>query len=100
LPHLELLLTHKPSRKARVNNATIEITEASTADKLGLVTKPDGKTSEFWPADLYSLFAYSAEDLKKLLKDYQIPVDGERKTNINRFMGHIGIRKQQFLAHI
>ncbi|KAF9017154.1 hypothetical protein BDP27DRAFT_1251568, partial [Rhodocollybia butyracea] len=59
-------------------------------EPLELVYKADGKKSEFWPADLNSLIAYSPDILKKLLGDYQLPVDKEHRTNLNRFMGHIG----------
>jgi len=80
--------------KARINNATIEIAEPWLTEPLELVYKADGKKSEFWPADLNSLIAYSPDVLKKLLGDYQLPVDKEHRTNLNRFMGHIGIKER------
>ncbi|KAJ4483797.1 hypothetical protein J3R30DRAFT_3698713 [Lentinula aciculospora] len=81
--------------EARSFNSTVDIVDSVTRDdQLKLVLKPDGMKSDFWPADLNSLFAYDSESVKKLLKDYKLPIDKTHNTNINCFLGHIGIKQQ------
>ncbi|KAJ3715943.1 hypothetical protein DFJ43DRAFT_836890 [Lentinula guzmanii] len=81
--------------EARSSNSSIDIVDAVTRkDKLKPVLKPDGTKSSFWPLDLISLFAYDPETVKKLLKDYELPIDKAHDTNLNSFLGYIGIKQQ------
>ncbi|KAJ3749422.1 hypothetical protein DFH05DRAFT_672418 [Lentinula detonsa] len=81
--------------EARSSNSSIDIVDAVTRkDKLKPVLKPDGTKSSFWPLDLISLFAYDPETVKKLLRDYELPIDKVHDTNLNSFLGYIGIKQQ------
>ncbi|KAJ3789661.1 hypothetical protein GGU10DRAFT_384018 [Lentinula aff. detonsa] len=81
--------------EARSSNSSIDIVDAVTRkDKLKPVLKPDGTKSSFWPLDLISLFAYDPETVKKLLRDYELPIDKAHDTNLNSFLGYIGIKQQ------
>ncbi|KIK69049.1 hypothetical protein GYMLUDRAFT_91451 [Collybiopsis luxurians FD-317 M1] len=81
--------------ESRRTNSNIDIMVAACMnDELKPVLKADGKQSSLWPADLNSLFAYDSESIKKLLKDYDLPVDKVQETNINLFLSHIGIKQQ------
>jgi len=73
------------------------------------ILKSDGKESELYPADLISLLCYDSknpyyfvssmlsdgtitgETMKRLLADYDLPVDDVLQVNFNRFMAHIGL---------
>jgi len=78
---------------SRRQNSTIDIS-SGIDEPLKVVLKPDGKPSDFWPVDLNSLFAYDSEATKKLLNDYGLPLNKVQEMNINRFMGHIGVKQQ------
>jgi len=61
-------------------------------EQLATVLKADGRKSEFFPADLRSLFSYDLKMSKALAKDYGLLESEVRETNLNRFMSHIGIQ--------
>ncbi|KAH9940436.1 uncharacterized protein BXZ73DRAFT_98870 [Epithele typhae] len=78
--------------EARRHNATIRPSPDSLKDDLAVVFKPDGSRSKLYPANLNSLFAYSALQARQLLRDFELHDDGMLERNLNRFMSHIGIR--------
>ncbi|GAW08830.1 2-hydroxyacid dehydrogenase [Lentinula edodes] len=81
--------------EARSFNSSIDIVDAVTRnEQLKLVLRPDGEKSSLWPADLNSLFAYDPENVKKLLRDYELPIDKAHDANINCFLGYIGVKQQ------
>jgi len=91
--YLNLAKTSLLNSDHRRHNSTIDIS-SGIDEPLKVIYKPDGKTSDFWPVDLNSLFAYDSEAIKKLLNDYKLPLDKVQEMNINRFMGHIGVKQQ------
>ncbi|KAK7045632.1 hypothetical protein VNI00_007465 [Paramarasmius palmivorus] len=77
--------------EARQRNSTLDLTKQSDLDDpLGVVLKPDGSRSKWYPADLTSLFAYDSDATEALLKDYELSVDKTLEGSFNRFMSHIG----------
>ncbi|KAH9927985.1 uncharacterized protein BXZ73DRAFT_90666 [Epithele typhae] len=78
--------------EARRKNALIRPNPDSLKDELAVVSKPDGSRSKQYPANLNSLFAYSAIQAQRLLRDFELHDDGMLERNLNRFMSHIGIR--------
>jgi len=76
--------------EARRANSVLR-TPRDLSESLAVVLKADGNKSEFYPADLRSLFSYDLNTAKSLVKDYGLIQSEIRETNLNRFMSHIGI---------
>ncbi|KAJ3773347.1 hypothetical protein FB446DRAFT_837124 [Lentinula raphanica] len=92
---LSMVKTALNNSEARSFNSSVDIVDSVTRkDQLKPLLKPDGTQSKLWPLDLNSFFAYDAETVKKLLKDYNIPVDKTHDANLNSFLGYIGVRQQ------
>ncbi|KAJ3484039.1 hypothetical protein NLI96_g5912 [Meripilus lineatus] len=78
--------------EARRTNSNLR--QDNLNDPLEVVLRPDGTKSAVYPVNLNSLFYYSPEMLKRLLRDYSLQEDSKKEKNLNRFMSHIGIQFQ------
>ncbi|KAK7473063.1 hypothetical protein VKT23_001166 [Stygiomarasmius scandens] len=88
----EVKISFKNSEARRINN-TLDMGLIQDEPLLPIL-KSDGKESDLYPADLISLLCYDSETMKRLLADYDLPVDDVLQVNFNRFMAHIGIKHQ------
>ncbi|KAH9894933.1 hypothetical protein C8Q73DRAFT_479005 [Cubamyces lactineus] len=74
--------------KSRRKNAAL--TWANPTEPFAPIVFSNGEKSALWPADANSLVQYTAEDMSKLMKDYELHDYGNSATNFNRFMAFIG----------
>ncbi|KAI0674758.1 hypothetical protein C8Q78DRAFT_1008766 [Trametes maxima] len=86
---IHALNTALVNSKARKENATI--TAHDMSKPLAVVLKDDGSKSDVWPADLNSLTAYSAQQIRQLIEDFGLHDHENASTNLNRFLAHIGV---------
>ncbi|THU85027.1 hypothetical protein K435DRAFT_764528 [Dendrothele bispora CBS 962.96] len=84
------------SEARRLNN-TLDMALIQDEPLYPILKVSDGKPSDLYPADLISLLCYDSETMKKLMEDYDLPVDEVLQVNFNRFMAHIGIKHQLLL---
>jgi len=70
--------------------------EQNLEDPLHEILRPDGTKSQLFPPDLKTLFSYSPDKVRQLIRDYGVPEHHLRERNLNRFMAHCGVAFHMF----
>jgi len=77
--------------EARRTNSVLRVPR-DLGEPLAPVLKPNSTKSNFFPADLRTLFSYDLHMAQALVRDFELPQSDVREINLNKFMSHIGIQ--------